>query len=626
MKHNPIHYEREKQYPLSVAEAWRLLADTDHLNRSIGLPPIDFSPMDGANLQFIRSAKARTFGVVPLRWREYPFDWIREKRYAVRREFENGPVAVLVGGMELQPKPDGVVVRAFADFTPANVTGRVLWRFGTPVVRDMLTFTDHYLERKTAGVTDPTPVPRASVEVDGRLLERGIQQLGRSPVDASFIPRLRDRILHGSDDQLARLRPYPLADAWGADRFEVLRLFLHATRAGLFELRWELMCPNCRVAKGEASTLSDVPARFHCDTCGIDYGTDLDQRVELRFTVHPALRQVVDKTYCVGGPLRMPHVLAQQFLQAGESRSVEVQAQEPLRLRAVGSSENLTLVSRPDSRSRGALAGGEVKLSYAEGRWVGPHSLAFDDKGVLGLPEGAVLVLRNQTNGPLLAVVEDLDWGGDATTVAQMSTLQEFRELFSTEVLSPGQELAVRDVTLMFSDLEGSTALYERVGDATAYSRVNRHFDLVRMHIEEHHGAVVKTMGDGLMASFARLEDGARAALAIQRGLKDWCEVEGISPPLRLRVGLHHGAAIVMNANDRLDYFGRSANIAARLGGQAQAGEVVVLDEVLREIREVMPGEMDALEVELFRANLRGLPGAQDLARLRAGTTSMLAP
>jgi class 3 adenylate cyclase len=104
-------------------------------------------------------------------------------------------------------------------------------------------------------------------------------------------------------------------------------------------------------------------------------------------------------------------------------------------------------------------------------------------------------VIRKRSAG----VVADIERRGEG---------RSFRELFSTEVLSPGQELAVRDVTLMFSDLEGSTALYERVGDATAYSRVNRHFDLVRMHIEEHHGAVVKTMGDGLMASFARLEDG----------------------------------------------------------------------------------------------------------------------
>jgi len=70
----------------------------------------------------------------------------------------------------------------------------------------------------------------------------------------------------------------------------VLRLFLHATSAGLFELRWQLMCPNCRVPKAETGSLAQLPVQFHCDTCGISYYGDFDQRVELRFSVHPAIR------------------------------------------------------------------------------------------------------------------------------------------------------------------------------------------------------------------------------------------------------------------------------------------------------------------------------------------------
>ena len=60
-------------------------------------------------------------GVVPLRWREYPFDWIRERRYAVRREFERGPVAALDVGIELLPAGDGVTIRSYAVCTPSSV-------------------------------------------------------------------------------------------------------------------------------------------------------------------------------------------------------------------------------------------------------------------------------------------------------------------------------------------------------------------------------------------------------------------------------------------------------------------------------------------------------------------------
>src|SRR6185369_14571758 len=70
----PIRYEQERHYPLSVAEAWRLLADTDHLNRAIGLPAVEFSPLAGAADPLVRHARAKAYGVVPVSWREFPFD------------------------------------------------------------------------------------------------------------------------------------------------------------------------------------------------------------------------------------------------------------------------------------------------------------------------------------------------------------------------------------------------------------------------------------------------------------------------------------------------------------------------------------------------------------------------
>src|ERR1700756_92556 len=100
MKRQPLLCESERSYPITVAEAWRLLADTDHLNRAIGLPSVEFSSLPDP---LIRRARARAFGVIPVRWHELPFDWIRERRYAVRREFEGGPVAAIVVGIELLP-------------------------------------------------------------------------------------------------------------------------------------------------------------------------------------------------------------------------------------------------------------------------------------------------------------------------------------------------------------------------------------------------------------------------------------------------------------------------------------------------------------------------------------------
>jgi hypothetical protein len=311
MKHQPIRYERDRFYPMPVAEAWRLLADTDHLNRAIGLPSVEFSALPDP---LIRRAKARAFGVIAVRWHELPFDWIRERRYAVRREFEGGPLATVVVGIELLPNEHGVTVRSYAECTPANVAGRLVWRLARKSVTDLLDFCDHYLERKEAGRVDPVPVPRGRPAVNGALLDRRLGQLTSAAVRPEAIGLLKEHILEGSDDQLTRIRPFAQADLWGADRLEVLRLFLHATSAGLFELRWELMCPNCRVPKAETGSLVQLPVQFHCDTCGITYDADLDQRVELWFSVHPAIRRADEAVYCIGGPLRMPHAVAQQYI------------------------------------------------------------------------------------------------------------------------------------------------------------------------------------------------------------------------------------------------------------------------------------------------------------------------
>ena len=605
MKDQPIRVERERTYPMPVAEAWRLLADTDHLNRTIGLPSVEFSTLPDP---LVRRARAKAFGVVPVRWQEFPFDWIRERRYAVRREFEWGPIASIEVGIELVPSGPGVTVRSYAECTRASTLGSLLRGVIRASVTDTLDFCDHYLARKEAGRADPVPVPRTRPAVNKAQLDQRLSQLARAPVRTELIALLRERILEGSDDQLTGIRPFALADLWDADRFEVLRLFLQATPAGLFELRWEVMCPNCRVPKAEADTLVRLPVRFHCDTCGIAYDVEFDQRVELRFSVHPAIRKTTSQVYCIGGPLRTPHIVAQQYLRPHEDRRVDLNLAGSVQLRTVRAAHRLLLTPVPgDSRVR------DMTLTYSAGRWVGPHSLMRGES--LAVPDGSRLVLRNQTDGPILAVIDDLAWTGEATTAAQVTTLQEFRDLFSSEVLAPDQQLAISHVAFLFSDLRGSTRLYEGLGDAPAYSRVNRHFEFIRQAVSRGRGSIIKTMGDGVMCAFYRLDDALGTAIRLQGEVTAWCREQGIEPPLVLKVGVHHGPAIAMTANDRLDYFGRTVNLAARVADQSRGGDIVVLRQVLDQAsRSVVKGR--GFMIEPFTARLRGLDAEQQLVRL----------
>ena len=608
MKDQTIRFEDERAYPMTAAEAWRLLADTDHLNRTIGLPSVEFSALPDT---LVRRARARAFGVIPVRWRELPFDWIRERRYAVRREFESGPVSTMVVGIELQPAGADVTVRSYAECSPASTLTRLLRGVIRSSVADTLEFCDRYLARKEAGQADPVPVPRTRSAVNRAQLDQRLGPLPAAGVRTDLIALVKERILEGSDDQLTGIRPFALADLWRADRLEMLKLFLHATTAGLFELRWELMCPTCRVPKAEAGALARLPVQFHCDTCGIGYGADFDQRVELRFSVHPAIRKTTSEMYCIGGPLRTPHIVAQQYLRPHEDRRLDLALAAPVQLRTVRAAHRLLLA--PDLGSPAGSRGRDLTVTYAAGRWAGPHSLTRGD--TLTVPGGSRLILRNQTDGPILAAIEDLAWTSQATTAAQVTTLQDFRDLFSSEVLAPGQQLAVSHIALLFSDLKGSTRLYEGLGDAPAYSRVNRHFDFIRQAVSRGNGSIIKTMGDGVMCAFYRLDDALATAIGLQQEVTAWCLKQDIEPPLVLKVGVHHGPAIAMTANGRLDYFGRTVNLAARIADSSRGGDVVMLRQVLDEADHSLV-DGGGITTESFTTRLRGIDDDQYLVRL----------
>ncbi len=612
MRHPRIRYERQRDYPISPSEAWRLLADTDHLNRSIGLPAVDFSPMDGARGKVVREARSRAFGLIPVRWREYPFEWVRERRYVVRREFETGPVAVIEGGIELTPIDAGVRVKAYAEFTPANLSGRVLWRLGARSVDDTAAYCERYLERKADGEVDPTPVPERRPRLDRVQLESLMEQLRRSTMRPELLRWLERTLLEGGDDQLYRVRPYAVADAWGVDRLEVLRLFLHAARLGLFELRWELMCPICRVPKAESQRLAELPTRYHCDSCGIDYATEFDERVELRFSVHPSVRRVAGQVYCVGGPLRTPHIVAQQYLRPNEARRLDISVARALRLRAVGGARHLRLTPTPETRWSS-----EVSLIYADGRWTGPHSLATGDDS-LAIPSSASLDLRNQTAGPLLVVLEDLDWTSQATTAAEVTTLPEFQQLFKSEMLAPGQEITVKEVALVASALRPSASLFDAAAAGTEKSRRASHVEFITEQAMQSRGVIVQVDGQTVTAAFYRIGDAIACASGAQRLVVAWSDSRGIAPPLQLGMGVHVGPVTALNGDERLEYFGRTVDAAGELAAEAQDGDILLLRRVFDQAKASLPREVESWSADQPAAPLRPGLASEPLIRLAA--------
>jgi class 3 adenylate cyclase len=229
---------------------------------------------------------------------------------------------------------------------------------------------------------------------------------------------------------------------------------------------------------------------------------------------------------------------------------------------------------------------------------------------------GAEIVINDDLGVDRHVKLEHFSWASDAATAFDVSTMPEFRRIFSREVLSPGRVLSVTRTTFLFTDLAGSTALYSAVGDAAAYAFIREHFDRLTACVERGGGAVVKTLGDSIMAVFPDEMDAVRAALDMQRDHRDHALLDERGARVGLKIGVFSGPCYAVTANGVLDYFGLTVNTAQRLESLAEAGDVLVSREIASgwTVGDLPEGARTCGEL---RVELRGVPEAVELTRLR---------
>jgi len=167
----------------------------------------------------------------------------------------------------------------------------------------------------------------------------------------------------------------------------------------------------------------------------------------------------------------------------------------------------------------------------------------------------------------------------------RLLTMQTFRDLFPRETIPPNESLVIRRVAILFTDLVGSTALYSRQGDSRAYNLVRQHFNRLFQVVDEHNGAVVKTIGDAIMAAFTVPADALQAAIAMHQQLKSLNQQLALPPEdqLILKIGIDMGPCISVNLNERIDYFGITINTAARVQATSKGNDIAVTDALLKD-------------------------------------------
>jgi class 3 adenylate cyclase len=184
-----------------------------------------------------------------------------------------------------------------------------------------------------------------------------------------------------------------------------------------------------------------------------------------------------------------------------------------------------------------------------------------------GIPDARLTLLEGASVAP---------WMDDAAAV--VSAIDEF--LGEGEEVRETRGLAADDIhTILFTDVEGSTALTDSLGDAKARELLRQHERQVREALKSHGGSEVKALGDGFMASFSSATRALECAIAMQRAFAQ--HNESAEEPIKVRVGMNAGEPI---AEDE-DLFGASVNRAARIAAMAQGGEILAAN-VVRELAE----------------------------------------
>jgi class 3 adenylate cyclase len=591
-------YRWEWHLRSSPAALWPFVSDTNRFNRDTGVPAVEVRTSNTPPNNERRLLRLYRFGV-PIEWEEEPFEWVRPYRFGVVRHYTRGPIGEMRTLTELNPQPNQgtrLIYQVWA--RPRNLFGHV----AIPAQIGLLSYRGFdrafrlYDEAAAAAKPSALRLPGSGQLAPGARdrLDRISLDLVKRGVEAELVELLVDLIEHADDMALFRLRPYAVADFWEKPRRPVLEMCLQATRAGLLNFRWDLLCPLCRGNRGGSATLSGVRAEVHCDSCHIDFTVNFDRSVELTFRPNPAIRETPDSTYCVGGPQVTPHIVAQQLLPAGAQRELGLTLDVGrYRLRTFGQAGGQSLAAGPLGAERAVLAASD------EG-WPGGETL---------LSTAPNLLLHNQTQAEQLFILERMAWSDQAATAAEVTSLQMFRDLFANEALRPGERISVGSLTVLFTDLRDSTRLYRERGDAVAFGQVLDHYEVLRAAISAESGALVKTIGDSVMAVFQRPVQALRAVFQAQQILAN---PPGGRPPLHLKAGIHAGPCVAVTLNDRLDYFGSTVNLAARLEAVSATRAGVVISAPINNDPEVMAwAKSDQICAEPFTTTIKGFEDEQ---------------
>ena len=448
----------------------------------------------------------------------------------------------------------------------------------------------------------------------------------KQTADPKAVDEIARLIEDGEDHELHRINVLDFARQHGVDEERAISAFLHAARLGLFDLGWNVLCPGCGGVLGAHATLKALkPDDYHCALCACGYKASVDDQVEVSFTVNPRVRRIaahdpdtlpvweyfkqvfwssgVDFNKESFATLANEVTLDTMELPAGEKATMSLQLPNDFIIifEPVTHSAHFIDVQGEPTKDRQQFAIMYNRVQAPTGTTTmrpGPLRLSLENQaGVRVLPS---VFIAAEALHHLIGKRKPF------LTAKRMLSNQTFRDVFKADNLSVDQRLQITSLTFLFTDLKGSTALYERVGDLAAFDLVRAHFHALLEIISSEKGAVVKTIGDAVMATFIRPEHAIVAGLRMRAAMDELNKQRGTAD-LIVKIGIHEGPCLAVMLNERQDYFGQTVNIAARVQSLSTAQEIHITGPVLDApaVAEVL--EQRAIKPIQKQAALRGI-------------------
>jgi class 3 adenylate cyclase len=447
----------------------------------------------------------------------------------------------------------------------------------------------------------------------------------RRSASADSVAAIERAVRDAPDRELCRVNVLDFAARYGLDEERAVAAFLHAARLGLFELSWSVLCPGCGGVLDANATLKTVTReQYDCELCAAGYKPTLDEMVEVTFTVSPRVRRIAGHD-----PDTLPEVeyYRQVFWSSGVDLpeplgdglaaftvdSIELPPGEKAVL-SVQLPNDFIIIFDPVTHGTQFL---DVKGEPTRERQA--LSMVFNKlkapTGTIAMRPGPLrLSLENRTDRrvlPALWIAADplhrlLGRRKPFLTAKRLLTNQTFRDLYRTEILDIDQRLRITSLTFLFTDLKGSTALYERVGDLVAYDLVRQHFHILQAVVAAQAGAIVKTIGDAVMAIFPTPDRALAAALRMREEMAR-INTERQNQDLLLKIGIHEGPCLAVMLNESQDYFGQTVNMAARVQGLASSRAILATKSVVEDPKAAKLLQHAGIQPTMQRAALRGI-------------------